>query len=189
MPGDHRQNHPEIVLLQPIIESSRTTKFDFLSNHQVQTVQWRAFLESVTRSRNHNFKWNYVKWVQIQFSCYSQSKSTGSIVSSALAIWKHPTGSIVDGPLCFDIGPIYRSLVQIAILQKYKTVIQGIEQGPPRFIEIKLLYKLEHHWYLLSILQFVCRHSIYKILSYHILTNTTSVKRPSNLHTLIIQHY
>ena len=47
--------------------------------------------------------------------------------------------------LCFDIGPIYRSLVQISILQKYKMVIQDIEQGPPRFIEIKLLYKFEHH--------------------------------------------
>ena len=81
MTGDHRQNHLEIVLLQPIIESSRTTKFDFLSNHQVQTVQWRSFIESVTRSRNHNFKWNYVKWVQIQFSCYTNSKWTGSTVS------------------------------------------------------------------------------------------------------------
>ena len=38
-----------------------------------------------------------------------------------------------------------RSLVEIETVQKYRMVVQGIEQGPSRFIEIKLLYKLEHH--------------------------------------------
>ena len=96
MTGDHRQNHLEIVLLQPIIESSRTTKFDFLSNHQDQTVQWRGFIESVMRSRNHNFKWNYVKWVQIQFSCYTNSKWTGSIVLSTLTMGHYGTRVLLE---------------------------------------------------------------------------------------------